>query len=84
MTEFNLKSRELSPEIYRQFRTALEIGKWPDGRKVDAAQKQTLMEAVILYENANIPESDRVGYVEDKCQSDSEHDKNKPAELKWQ
>lgn len=74
----------VTPQVYEQFKKAIEIGKWPDGRVLTPEQKQTCMQAVIAYEHANVPESERVGFVPPKtepCAPDHDHDE--PAPLKW-
>jgi len=37
----------LSPELYRRFVTALEVGKWPDGSPLEPHQREHVMQAVI-------------------------------------
>jgi len=55
----------LDPAVYRNLRQAIELGKWPDGRKMTAEQRAISLEAVIYYENKhNIPEEERVGYLD--------------------
>lgn len=57
--------RGMNPQIYRNLRTALELGKWPDGRTLSEDQKSLCMEAVIWYENMhNVAAEDRVGYID--------------------
>ena len=57
--------QKLSPDLYRRLRTALELGKWPDGGCLTQAQKALCMEAVIYYENHHrVPEALRVGYID--------------------
>eukprot|EP00389_Voromonas_pontica_P010653 GDKH01016246.1.p1 GENE.GDKH01016246.1~~GDKH01016246.1.p1 ORF type:complete len:83 (-),score=18.83 GDKH01016246.1:132-380(-) len=44
---------------------ALELGKWPDGRKLSDEQRSICMEAVIYYEDHhNTPMEERVGYLD--------------------
>ncbi|WP_166264508.1 YeaC family protein [Marinobacter caseinilyticus] len=55
----------LDPAVYQSLKLAIELGKWPDGRKVSDEQRSTCMEAVLYYETKhNIPESERVGYID--------------------
>ncbi|SET07327.1 MULTISPECIES: YeaC family protein [Marinobacter] len=65
--------QRLDPTVYQNLRRAIELGKWPDGRKVTDEQRRTCLEAVIHYEQThNIPEPDRVGYIErNNCGSES-------------
>lgn len=62
----------LDPAVYQNLRRAIELGKWPDGRRVTDEQRRTCLEAVIHYEQThNVPEADRVGYIErNNCGSD--------------
>ncbi len=56
--------QKIDPVIYRNLRTGIELGKWPDGRVLTRDQKEVCMEAVIYYENkTNIAEADRIGYI---------------------
>lgn len=68
--------RSLTPEIYQNLRTAVELGRWPDGRRLEQAQKELCMEAIIYFEQMHdLPMSERVGYMEDACKSkDKKHD----------
>ncbi|AXS84883.1 YeaC family protein [Marinobacter sp. Arc7-DN-1] len=55
----------LDPNVYRSLRQSIELGKWPDGRKLTPGQREISLEAVIYYENLhNIPEEERVGYLD--------------------
>ena len=55
----------LDPNVYRSLRQSIELGKWPDGRKLTPEQREISLEAVIYYENLhNIPEQERVGYLD--------------------
>ncbi|WP_119395674.1 YeaC family protein [Salinibius halmophilus] len=60
----------LTPEMIDRFRTALELGKWPDGRVLTKEQKATTLQAVMVWEANNLPEAERTGYIErNACQS---------------
>ncbi|WP_396589225.1 YeaC family protein [Bermanella sp. R86510] len=55
----------MTPEIYKNMRDAVELGRWGDGRAMTAEQKTHSLEALIRYEHLhNIPEEQRVGYVD--------------------
>jgi len=57
----------ISPDVYEQFKQAIELGKWPDGRALSAAQKEICLQAIMLYEaKHNIDLSERIGYVDSK------------------
>jgi len=55
----------MTPEIYKNMKSALELGRWGDGRSVSSEQKEYTLEALIRYEHLhNIAEAQRVGYVD--------------------
>lgn len=57
--------QKIDPQIYKNLRTAIELGKWPDGRVLTREQKEISMQAVIYYEGkADIPESERIGFID--------------------
>jgi uncharacterized protein YeaC (DUF1315 family) len=79
----------ITPEIYENLKTAIELGKWPDGRKLDQEQKELCMQAVIAYEEMHVPAEERTGYIPPKPHSHCggegdvvEPEGEKP--LKWQ
>lgn len=63
MSDFEHLIGQLTPEIYNNMKRAVEIGRWPDGRKVTPEQRETCMQAVIAWEARNLPEDQRSGYV---------------------
>ena len=54
----------ITPEIYQNFRRAVELGKWPDGKILSRAQKEESMQAIIAYDNLHRAQQDRVGYID--------------------
>ena len=57
--------KRLDPAVYQSLKRALELGKWPDGRKLTDEQRLICMEAVIYYEDHHqIPAEERVGYLD--------------------
>ena len=69
MKNFKSRVEQISPDIYRQFKVTLETGRWPDGRQLDQSQRDIVMETIIIYEHAHIPENQRVGSISDRCAS---------------
>lgn len=58
---------KMSPDIYLALKRGIELGKWPNGQPLTPEQKEISMEAVLRYEtNHQIPEQERVGYIEPK------------------
>lgn len=52
----------MSAEVYDALKLAVEIGKWADGQRLDAQQRDFCLQAVILYEAKHLPEQDRIGF----------------------
>lgn len=63
MSTFAQMIENITPEIYQSLKTAVEIGKWSDGRKLTAEQKALSLQAVIAWEIKNLPEDQRTGYM---------------------
>ncbi|WP_179997826.1 YeaC family protein [Acinetobacter sp. YH12239] len=66
----------LDADIVARLRTAVEIGKWPNGVALTQEQCQISMQAVIAWEAKNLPETERSGYIDkghkeegDECDS---------------
>lgn len=76
--KFEDVAKRLDPEIYQRFKTALELGKWPDGRELSKEQKEICLQAIIMFEaQQEMPESERVGYIDkSKRKKNSEADLN--------
>ncbi len=58
----------LTPEIVASMKRAVELGKWPDGRALTAAQREQSLQAVMAWEAINVPEDQRTGYMAQSCQ----------------
>lgn len=81
----NELTRQLTPDIYQRLRTAVEIGKWPDGRRLSTEQVEICMQAIIAYEHQHIPETEHTGYIPPKetpCTDHDHADSDQP--VKWQ
>lgn len=73
--------RSLTPEVYQNLRRAIELGRWPDGRRLSGEQRELCMEAVLHYEALHqVAEHERVGYIdrskaeETSCSTTHHHD----------
>lgn len=78
----------ITPEVYGNLKTAIELGKWADGRVLTSEQKEHSMQAVIAYELKHFSAEERSGYVPPKSHSHcgGEGDVAEPEDqpLKWQ
>ncbi len=62
---FNQVISKITPEIYHNLKTAVEIGRWPSGEKLTSEQQALSLQAILVYEvQSNIPETQRVGYID--------------------
>ena len=50
----------MTPTIYENLKTAVELGKWGDGTRLSAEQVESGLQAIILYETKNLPASERI------------------------
>lgn len=72
MSSFIEAIENITPEIYESLKTAVELGKWNDGRKLTPEQKETCLSAMIAWETKNLPEEQRTGYMSgQECASKS-------------
>jgi len=75
MDRFIEMLRNISPEVYQSLKQAVELGKWPDGRKLSREQKAMCLQAMIAWEADNLPEEQRTGYMGNaECASKSQSD----------
>ena len=63
MSTFAQMIENITPEIYESLKLAVEIGKWADGNKLTAEQRELSLQAMIAWEVNNLPEDQRTGYM---------------------
>jgi len=54
----------LSPALYRRLLSAVETGKWPDGRSLSGEQREHTLAAVIAWGERHLPPEQRVGFID--------------------
>ena len=54
----------LDPEIVGRLKTAIEIGKWPNGVALTQEQRQICMQAVYAWEIKHLPAEEGSGYID--------------------
>lgn len=75
----------LNPEIVEKLKTAVEIGKWPNGVALTKEQRQTCMQAVLVWEHKHLPEAERTGYIDRGTKEEDEHcDSHDPKDDEFQ
>ena len=56
---------KMTAEQYQQVKTAIELGKWPDGNRLTEEHKDMLYQAIIAYEvKHDIAEEQRTGFLD--------------------
>lgn len=48
----------ISPELFQQLQTAVEIGRWPDGSRLNDEQREMLIQALMLWQARHDGERD--------------------------
>jgi uncharacterized protein YeaC (DUF1315 family) len=78
----------ITPEIHASLKRAVEIGRWPDGRRLTPEQRELSLQAIIAYEAIHLDERDRVGYIDrgskaegEVCATDHAHEETET--LRW-
>jgi len=66
----------MTPDMHQALTRAVELGKWPDGRRLTQEQKDICLRAVIAYDHDNKPEEERVGYISRAKKDGSQHGKD--------
>ena len=66
MSSFIDLIQNITPDIYQNLKTAIEIGKWTDGRRLTKEQRELSMQMLIAYETMNLPPEERSGYITPK------------------
>ena len=44
-------AKNLTAEVYERLKTAVETGKWPDGKVLEETQRQQSMQLVMVYQS---------------------------------
>lgn len=71
----------LNAQIVDKFRRAIEIGRWENGDKLSDAQRQTCMQAVLIWEHERLPVHERTGYIPKKDAHAHAHDAHKACDV---
>ncbi len=61
--EFLQAIRQMPEEVYERLKTAVELGKWPDGKPLTDEQKATSLQAVMAWQAMHLdnPEHMNIG-----------------------
>ena len=53
----------LTPDIVANLKRAVELGKWPDGKRLSPEQLETCLQAVIVWEKQHLPATEHRGRI---------------------
>jgi uncharacterized protein YeaC (DUF1315 family) len=74
-TTFDALLAGMTPEIHESLKLAVELGKWPNGDRLTQQQVELCLQAIIAWDIRNLPETERVAYIDrtrlQKSDSDS-------------
>lgn len=73
----------MTPEIYRNLKRSVEIGKWPDGSALTPEQRRTALQAVIAWGKLHLPEDEQVGFIDRGDKAGDQCDDILETPLKW-
>mgnify|MGYP001553638811 FL=1 len=74
----------LSPELYRSLRRAVELGRWPDGSRLTSEQRAHAMQAIIAWGERHLDENERVGYIDKGHKAGDSCSEPEERPLNWQ
>ena len=77
----------ITPAVYETLKQAVATGRWPDGNRLDATQRELCLQAVIAWGARHLPEAERVGHIPTRshahCGGGGEVSTAEPQPLKW-
>lgn len=73
----------LSPDIVARLRQGVETGRWPDGQLLTPQQREHSLQAVIAWEQKNLPEDQRVGYIDKGKKGAAGASSDEASQMRW-
>mgnify|MGYP003959982573 CR=1 FL=1 len=67
---------DMMPEVYASLKSAIEIGKWPNGIPLTETQQALCMEAVLHWQAVHLSLDQQTGYMVDRCGSKKTNQRN--------
>ena len=74
----------MTPEVYSRLKRSVELGKWPDGRPLTAAQRENALQAVIAWDRLHLDSSERTGFIDKGHKAGGSCDDPQVIQLNWQ
>ncbi len=86
--DFAQGAERLDAAVVAQLRRAVELGKYPDGRRLNEQERALCLQAIIVWEKHHLSDEQRTGFIDrgskaegEVCASDHEHEQ--PQTLHW-
>lgn len=54
----------MDAETHANLKTAVELGRWTNGSRLTPEQLEYCLQVIIAYESKNLPEHERVGFID--------------------
>jgi uncharacterized protein len=54
----------MTPDMQQNLKTAVELGRWPNGDKLTPEQVEHCLQAIIAYDALYVPEQERVAFID--------------------
>ena len=54
----------MTPEIHQNLKTAVELGRWPNGDRLTPEQVEHCLQAVIAYDEMYLAEDQRTAFID--------------------
>lgn len=70
--------KQVTPEVYERMKRAVEVGKWPDGRLLTAAQKENCLQLIIAWDEKHLPPEERTGFLPPKPKGSPKRSETRP------
>ena len=54
----------MTPATHQSLKTAIELGKWPNGERLTPAQQQHCLQAIIAWDQLYLPQEERTAWID--------------------
>jgi len=63
----------ITPEIHQSLKTAVELGRWPNGERLSRQQVELCLQAIIAWDARHLPEQERVAWIDRRKSRDRQN-----------
>lgn len=82
--DFERMISQMTPEMYEGLKRGIELGKWPDGRRLSPEQRELCLEAVLRFETAHqVPPEQRIGHIDRHGCGSDRHGEAAGDSIRW-